>query len=368
MFRILVIDDEKQLRDNIAEILEYSGYDVLKAEHGTMGIQLAQESLPDLIICDIMMPGLNGFDVVQELHSDPVTAVIPFLFLTAQADHASIRHAMSLGADDYLTKPFVAEELLSAVHARIEKRAVMSQQFKQQFDELRGNLMTVLPHELRTPLSTILGYAQLILMDCETMDRIDIERMVGTIARSGERLQRVIENYLLYAQTEIQRYDDQARDAFTKRQFETPGTLIREVASHAARAFERANDLTARTENVVVQISGEMLKKIVEEIVDNAFKFSTAGTKIDIRGEQRGESYSLQVSDQGRGMTAEQMSRVGAYMQFERKLYEQQGMGLGLILAKRLAELHGGELTILSEPGQGTTVQVKLQLALRNSK
>ncbi len=127
MFRILVIDDEKQIRDNIAEILEYGGYDVLKAEHGAMGIRLAREALPDLIICDIAMPGLDGFDVFQALQSDPLTVVLPFLFVTAQADHASIRHAMSLGADDYLTKPFVAEEVLSAVRARIEKRTVISQ-------------------------------------------------------------------------------------------------------------------------------------------------------------------------------------------------------------------------------------------------
>lgn len=364
MFRILVIDDEKQLRDNIAEILEYSGYAILKGEHGAMGLQLAQTYLPDLIICDVMMPGLDGYAVIEELQSDPTTAVIPFLFLTAKADHESRRHAMQLGADDYLTKPFAPEELLSAVRSRLEKRAIMSQQFEQQFNELRGNLISVLPHELRTPLSSILGYTDFILMDYETLDKHEIERMVQSIARSGKRLQRVIENYLLYAQVEIQRYDRQTAQAVSQQHYETPGMLIRDVVRQTARTLDRDNDVTVQTEDVTVQISGDMLKKIVEEIVGNAFKFSEPGKKISIRAEQRGEGYSIQVSDQGRGMTAEQMSRVGAYMQFERKLYEQQGMGLGLILAKRLTEIHGGDLTITSEPGQGTTVHVQLQVTV----
>jgi two-component system, sensor histidine kinase and response regulator len=361
MARILVIEDIPTIRENIAEILALDGYDVLNAENGALGIQLAQDALPDLIICDIMMPQRNGYEVVQELQRNPATAVIPFLFLTSKNTYDSVRQAMDLGADDYLTKPFVAEELLSAVHTRLEKRAHISQQFEQQFDELRGNLISLLPHELRTPLSTIMGYAELILMDKE-MGRKETEHMVKTIARSGKRLQRVIENYLLYARTEIQRHDSQAMDALSKQQFETPGLLIRDVAQRTAAMFERQNDLSVHTENAPVQISGEMLKKMIEELADNAFKFSNPGTRIDIQAEKRGNHYRFQISDQGRGMTPEEISRIGAYMQFERKLYEQQGMGLGLILAKRLTELHGGELSITSEPKQGTTIDVTLQL------
>src|SRR5687767_10350148 len=107
MARILVIEDITTIRENIAEILALEGHDVLNAEDGAMGIQLAQEALPDLIICDIMMPQRNGYEVVQELQRNPATAVIPFLFLTSKNTYDSVRQAMDLGADDYLTKPFV---------------------------------------------------------------------------------------------------------------------------------------------------------------------------------------------------------------------------------------------------------------------
>ena len=111
-------------------------------------------------------------------------------------------------------------------------------------------------------------------------------------------------------------------------------------------------------------MSSKSLKKLVEELVDNALKFSKAGTKIEVIAESNEEYYTLKVLDHGRGMTSEQISRIGAYMQFERALYEQQGMGLGLILAKRFTELHNGKLTIASESKGGTTVFVELLLAM----
>jgi two-component system, sensor histidine kinase and response regulator len=362
MARILVIDDDNLLRDGIAEVLELNGYEILKAEHGAMGIQMAQDTLPDLIVCDVMMPGLNGYDVVQKLQSEPVTAAIPFLFLTARVDHESRRQGMIRGADDYLTKPFAAEDLLAAVSTRLEKRAMIKQQTAQQFDELRGNLVAVLPHELRTPLNIIMGYADLILMEDASPDS-DLSRMVGAIMKASQRLQHVIENYLLYAQTEIQRHDPQALKGFAKQRFETPGLMINDVAFQTAEAFERIRDISVHADDIPVHIASEPLRKMMREIVDNAFKFSKPGSSIAIVAEQQDGHYSIHVSDQGRGMTAEQIDRVGAYMQFERKLYEQQGMGLGLIVAKRLAELHGGDLTIISEPERGTTVHVRLEIA-----
>jgi two-component system, sensor histidine kinase and response regulator len=366
MTQILVIEDEGHIRDNIAEILEYERYEVLKAAHGVLGIQLAQDHLPDLIMCDIMMPGLSGIEVLQELQIEPATASIPFIFLTAKSDRESVRIGMDSGADDYLTKPCTSEEIIAAVNARLAKRETIGHEYEQHFDALRGNLITVLPHELRTPLTGIMGYAELLQMSYETLDKAELGKMVDEIALSGQRLHHVIENYLLYAQTEIFRHDTKTLAIIHKQQTDFPGTLIREVAMGKAKEAGRTNDLSVYAEDVPVRMSTKSLKKLVEELVDNALKFSAVGTMIDIVAEIRDGLYKLRISDQGRGMTIEQVSRVGAYMQFERKLYEQQGMGLGLILAKSLTELHQGRLTIQSAPSKGTTVFVEL-LALFES-
>src|SRR4051812_32186121 len=114
MSRILVIEDDPNIRYNVSEILAYEGFEVLEAENGLIGLQVARDYLPDLIICDVMMPELDGYGVLLELNTDTATATIPFIFLTAISDKHSMRRGMERGADDYLTKPFSSNELLSA--------------------------------------------------------------------------------------------------------------------------------------------------------------------------------------------------------------------------------------------------------------
>ncbi|MEO8393071.1 MAG: response regulator [Chloroflexota bacterium] len=361
---ILIIEDNLAMRDDIAEILEYEGYSVLTAANGIVGVASALSALPDLILCDVMMPELDGYGVLKALHAQPSTSSIPFIFLTAKADRIAVRQGMELGADDYLIKPHTAAELLAAVTTRLEKRTSSDRKYQQNLDELRGNLVRMLPHELRTPLIGIMGFAAIMKSDADNLDPKDIREMGEVIATEAERLHHGIENHLLYARTELARYDAVQMEALAQQRFEMPGSLIREVASMKASKFERVNDLTVDAEDVEICISAESLWKIVEELVDNALKFSKPGTPIQIRGLRESEVYLLQVSDQGRGMTPDQIQHVGLYMQFDRKEHEQQGMGMGLILAQRLAQLSGGELSIVSKLGRGTTVSVEFPLAI----
>ena len=118
---ILVIEDEDRLRENIAQILEFGDYQVFLASNGAMGVELAQQYQPDLILCDIMMKQLDGYGVLEALRADPATANIPLIFVTAKADRDSMRAGMELGADDYVTKPFTTSELLNAVSTRLRR-------------------------------------------------------------------------------------------------------------------------------------------------------------------------------------------------------------------------------------------------------
>ena len=123
---ILLIEDDLALRENTAELLELQGYDILTAPDGLAGIQSAKANIPDLIVCDIMMPEADGYQVLQTLASDPSTNRIPFIFLSAKTEHKEIRKGMDLGADDYLTKPFEEEELVSAIESRLAKSTLMA--------------------------------------------------------------------------------------------------------------------------------------------------------------------------------------------------------------------------------------------------
>jgi anti-anti-sigma factor len=139
MTTILVIEDETKIRENIQEILELEGFDVLTAANGKIGVQLAQQHHPDLIICDVMMPELDGYGVLVTLRQDPSTLKIPFIFLSANATKADFRKGMSLGADDYLTKPFTPSELREAISIRLEKQTMMIARYSQELERGIGS-------------------------------------------------------------------------------------------------------------------------------------------------------------------------------------------------------------------------------------
>ena len=140
MTKILVIEDEQGVRENLLEILEAENFDTIGAENGHVGITWAWEHRPDLIICDVMMPELDGYEVLKLLRQDPVTETIPFIFLTAKADKADLRQGMELGADDYLTKPFTMAELLGAIASRLKRQASIARQSEQKLEALRTSI------------------------------------------------------------------------------------------------------------------------------------------------------------------------------------------------------------------------------------
>jgi two-component system sensor histidine kinase/response regulator len=363
MVKVLVIEDMESLREEIMETLVCEDFEVLGAENGTIGVKLAKEHLPDLIVCDVMMPGIDGFDTLRALRQYDLTAVIPFIFLTAKSDKIDVRQGMELGADDYITKPFATSELLTAINTRLEKQSVINSKVKTELDALRNSISMSLPHELRTPLNGIMGFSELLLDAFDTDQQPELVSIVQNIKDSAQVLHRVIQNFLLYAELEIAASNH--ADAITaetdnsiKATYST--TTIADEASKKATEYQRETDLHVNISAATIMMPPAKLNKIVEEIVDNAFKYSEPGTPVDVIGKSDAGFFWLEVCDRGRGMTAEQIQQIGAYMQFERKLYEQQGSGLGLAIAQRLSELYGGSLSIKSTPGQSTTVQIKL--------
>lgn len=362
MKKILVIEDEYTVRVNLLDLLYAEDFEVIGAENGKVGVELAKTHLPDLIICDVMMPELDGFGVLAALRSSPDTEMIPFIFLTAKTDKMDRRHGMSLGADDYLAKPFTRSELLGVISARFEKKAAIEKQSQKKLDELRSSITLSLPHELRTPLNGILGFSELLVQEWNTLEREEVREMAEGIHQSAERLFRLIQNFLLYAELELIATDSERIKALRSGKVCSAASVIEQMSIRQAQRVGREADLQLRLQDSSAQIAKVRLEKIVEELVDNAFKYSPVGTPVRVVAAPIDQTFTLSVTDKGRAMTAAQIAEVGAYMQFERKLYEQQGSGLGLIVAKRLTELLGGELTIDSVPEKQTTVRVRLPI------
>jgi two-component system, sensor histidine kinase and response regulator len=360
MKKILVIDDEEWLREMMLLALRQRGFEVIEAENGERGIDVARKELPDLILCDVNMDKVDGYLTLSSLRSEPATASIPFILMTGLADQAGMRHGMELGADDYLPKPFTIEALYAAVDARLKKAKTVREEAERKLADLRDNISMMLPHELRTPLNGILAYGEILVADAETISPKDIAEMGQVIYDSGRRLERLVENFLIYAQLELLNSDPQNLHSLLRKQTPSPVPIIEQRAREQAVLARRPQDLELQLANVPAPISDEYLTKIVEELLQNAFKFSSANSIVRVVFSDSENSVLLSVSDNGRGFSTEHITKVGAYMQFDRKLHEQQGLGLGLTIVRRLTELHGGTLTIQSHKGAGTTVTVKL--------
>src|SRR5581483_163477 len=224
----------------------------------------------------------------------------------------------------------------------------------------------MLPHELRTPLNGILAYGEILTSDSATLQPAEIAEMGQIISESGRRLERLIENFLIYSQIELMVADPQRASALRKKQTQSAKKIVEARAAYQAQTIGRTADLTMDLADKPVAVSEEYLTKIVDELVHNAFKFSKAGSAVKVLlTSAEPDVLTMSITDHGRGLETEHIRKVGAYMQFERKMQEQQGLGLGLIIAKRLTELHGGSLVIQSEMGKGTTVVVKLPLTAK---
>jgi len=358
--KILVIEDEESIRENILDLLEAENFEGIGAINGQVGIKLANEQIPDLILCDMMMPEVDGHGVLKALRSEPLTATIPFIFLTAKADKSDIRTGMELGADDYITKPCTPQELLKAIAIRLEKQKTISRQSQKTLDELRTNISMSLPHELRTPLNAIMGFSELILSEYHVLEESDMLEMIGQIQTSGHRLYRLIQNFLLYAELEIAATNPELLKEMRNSEFSCVKSLLSQKARQQAKHANRTDDLQLNLQDSSVAIDSVRLAKIVEELLDNAFKFSLEGTPVVLSTVVENQTFILSVKDQGRGMTADQIAQLEAYRQFDRKLYQQAGLGLGLAIVQRLAELHGGKFKIESLPQQETIVCVSL--------
>ena len=342
-------------------MLLYEGFDIQDTDNGAAGIEIAHSYNPDIIICDIMMPGIDGYDVLNALSGDKDMNTIPFIFLTAKTDRADIRYGMGLGADDYLTKPFVASELLSAIKARLAKRETFNEIAEQKLKELRESIITALPHELRTPLNTIIGFSDMLISKADIISPDQITDWAQHINSAAQRLYRLSENYLIYVRAEIASHNQEEAEVLKDKRLEYPRAIIEFQAAHKAQQVDRKDDLVLNlTSDVNIRCSDYDLSKVIEELVDNAFKFSEPGSPVTIEANEDDGYYVIKVTDKGRGMVHKQVESIGVYMQFDRWFHEQQGSGLGLAIADRLAGLYGGELNVDSTVDVGTVVTVKL--------
>jgi DNA-binding response OmpR family regulator len=220
MTKILVIEDEEMLRENILAWLTYEGYEAIGAADGVEGVNTAIRLEPDLIVCDIGLPYLDGYGVLLDVRANSTTQLIPFIFLTAKSSPDAIRKGMHLGADDYLTKPFARTDLLDAIQVRLRRRAIRESENKRQIEAfkdalslersqrlLQYKLVAMFSHDFRTPLSTIMTSTRLLRDYASRMDEARREAQLDRIEVSTHKLIQMLDDMLLVAQIESGKFE-----------------------------------------------------------------------------------------------------------------------------------------------------------------
>lgn len=364
MRKILIVDDDDTLRKTLQTVFTLKGYQVVEAGNGRTAVEMARKELPDIVVSDIDLPGADGIEVLKTLRADSRTAHIPIILITGRAQTQE-REGMETGADDFIVKPFPVAALLRSVEARLHEHSAVEKVAERKLSDLRRQIGTMLPREFDAPLSEILVYSDVLKTCADDMDAGQVREMAEAIDSRAHHLERAMKSFILYAQLESAAGNPQEVSIMRSRFTEDVMPVVAHAARQKAVAANRADDLDLNLHKGRAEIASDLLGSMIEELVDNAFKFSTTGEAVDLQSRDVGNFIELKISDHGCGMESDPAIATDAYVQLRSGANSTDGLGLGLAIAKRIVEIHGGSLDIQSALDQGTTVTIKLPARLQ---
>ncbi|MEZ4736115.1 MAG: response regulator [Caldilineaceae bacterium] len=352
---ILVVEDNIDLNMAICEILESYNFVAHSAKDGYEALAWLKDQKPDMILCDIMMPGMDGYTLLKHTRADTELRTLPFIFLTARTSVADQRLAKEIGIEDYLTKPVDSTDLIAAINNALRRRQLMQDEMQQQMNALRDRIVAILQHEFRTPLTFVLGYAEYLLDVTKGEFNLDeLRTSASAILDGGRRLQQLIETFLLLAelQNRTLKPDDVIRI--------NPNGLLQEVLQEYDKRLAEAElvgELRLSTEEVTIYADSEMLREAIRRLLDNAVRYRRPESEtVWLSVEQLSTYVGLRVRDEGQGIPQEMVERFAMpFEQVDRDNRTEPGAGLSLALIRHVTHLHGGSLEIQSEYGQGST-------------
>jgi two-component system, sensor histidine kinase and response regulator len=287
MMKILIIEDEDMLRGEVVEWLTFEGYEVFSAKDGVAGLECSFGVLPDLIVCDIMMPRLDGYGVLLEMRSNPETATIPFIFMTAKVTPEDIRRGMVLGADDYLTKPFERLDLLQSIQTRLAKKAMLEQSHQHDVEQLqtaleqeheqrllKAKMVAMFSHDFRNPLTNIMTSISLVRDYADRLGEQGRLKHLNHAEASVRQLMQMLDDMLVVSQMENGNLDFKPEqlniEAFIQRMVEEFQTLHGET--HPLIFESRFNGTT--------MVDPHLLHQIATNLISNAIKYSPKASEV----------------------------------------------------------------------------------------
>ena len=360
--RILAVDDTNDNLILLQTILEVEGYEVELVADGINALKQVAQSPPDLILLDVMMPGMDGYEVTRRIRKNPELPYIPILLLTAFHE-ASVVEGLDAGADDFIRKPFDQDELLARVRSLLRLKHSIDEQEK--MARQREDFVSRMTHDLRTPL--VAADRMLNLFQMETFCKIspEMKEAITAMIRSNHNLLQMVNNLL-----EVYRFEAGKKTL----QFESCNLreIVQEVAQELSPLADEkglsvnldSSDLDQQNKTAGVVMGDRLeLRRVVSNLIGNAIKFTdTGGVKIRIFETSalttNKNCVTIEVQDTGYGIAPEDQAKV--FERFRQGKNKRSGSGLGLHLSSRIVETHQGKIEVSSEPGKGSVFTVLL--------
>lgn len=360
-YAVLIVDDVPTNVMLVQAILKKEGYTLLTTDSGAKALRIAQEKHPNLILLDIMMPEMDGYEVLQHLKSNPQTSDIPVIIMSALSDMQSIVKGYQLGATEYVTKPFQREELVKRVAHRYELFSI--KRIKQELEntiESRDTLYSVIAHDLRSPLGSLkmMNNAILMMVDKNQVSP-EVYEMLQMMNKTSEEIFLLLDNLLKWAKNRLN------KQSLYKQLIDINSIVSSTTEIFIPLAVQKGISIVMQ--GVDQELMGiadiDMLKTIVRNLVSNAVKFSYDKGVITVSSYMNGDFVIVSVKDSGKGIKGEDQGKLlkpdTHFTSYGTN--NEKGSGLGLMLCKDFIELHGGELWFESEEGVGTTFYFSLK-------
>jgi signal transduction histidine kinase len=308
----------------------------------------------------------QSYPLIRTIKS--LSSIIPVLFIVSKHDEVSIIKSLEMGVDGFIFTPLNPKLMTARIKSFVDKYEQLYKQFEEKLQNIRGNITMVMPHEFRTSLSGILGLAKAISQITYEKTHFtkgeiqEIFEMSNFILNSGSYLSRITENFILYSNLQLLKYHPEKKNINDVIILPNTKDVIADISHSLTSNTDRKNDILLFLENAQINISQYHFQKIIYELIDNAIKFSSINTEIWVIAKEIDDKYMISIIDSGRGMADSQISKIDAFKQFDRNIYEQQGNGLGLIIAKELTELNNGNFKIVSEKEHGTKIVLEFPI------
>ncbi len=369
-YKILVIDDNEELLEVIKEVLSFHGYKVLTSSEVNEAIEIFNHTIPDLIICDVLLPDKDGFEFFEFVKQEQMLVDVPFIFLSALNSPDHIKVGKEVGCDDYLTKPFDLEELLSVIKGKLRTATLRKHNSEMNASEYKRKIIQTLSHEFRTPLVSLTSGTQILKGMHQDLSTEELIRLLTTIQSDGKRLERLVNDFMLMQQIE----SGQAEKTF--KNFARKHNAIA-LLEQAVESFHEDFSFSEHLEHLELNISGQEvlsaeiniydvhLVKVIQHILSNAVRFTDRTLGIKISAFQKENQLIIQIRDFGPGISNALKEKIcEPFTQVNREYFEQQGAGLGLAIVKKLTEVNNGQLSFENtENNIGLIVQLKFPVA-----